>query len=50
MNLKCVFTDDGTRPNTVHDVVLCDQFIGRLKQDLDDFERAGADGNRDAAR
>jgi hypothetical protein len=45
-DLKHVFADDGTRPYTAQDVVLCDQFIGRLNQELNDFERASSDWYR----
>ena len=50
MNLERVFPDHGTRPYAIHEIVLGDQFVGRPNQDLDDFERAGADGHRDAVR
>ena len=36
--------------DAVHEIGLGDQFIGRPNQDLDDFERAGANRHRDAAR
>ena len=50
MNLERVFADNRTRPYTAHDVVLGDQLIGRPKQDLDDFERAGANGRGGTVR
>ena len=50
MNLERVFADHGARPDALHQLVLGHQFIGRPNQDLDDFERAGADRHRDAAR
>ena len=50
MNLERVFPDDGTRPYAIHEIVLGDQFVSRPNQHLDDFERAGANRHRDAAR
>ena len=50
MNLERIFADHGTRPYAIHQIVLGDQFIGRLNQDLDEFERARADGHRDTVR
>jgi hypothetical protein len=50
MNVERVFADHGTRPYAAHDVVLGDQFVGRANQNLDDFECAGADRDRDTVR
>ncbi len=50
VDLERVLSDHGARPDAVHEIVLGDQFVGRLNQDLDDFERTAADRHRDAAR
>ena len=50
MNLKRVFADDGIRPYTAQDVVLCDRFFGQLNQEPNDFERASSNRYRDAVR
>jgi hypothetical protein len=50
MNVDCIFPDNGARPDMRHEIVLGDQFAGRLGQGVHDFECARADRNRPAAR
>ena len=38
VDLERVLSDHGARPHAVHEIVLGDQFVGRVHQDLDDFE------------
>ena len=46
VNLKRVFHDDGARPDTAHQLVLGDEFTGRLGQNFDHLEGAPTNGCR----
>ena len=50
MNLKRTFLDDRARPNAADDLVLGDQLAGRLRQNLDDFECAASQRDRNSLR
>ena len=45
-----VFSSTNRTPNPTHKAILADEFIGRLNQDTDDFERAVPDRNGDSMR
>ena len=45
MNLERVFRDDRTRPDALDQLVLGDEFAGRLSQNLDDLESTPAHGH-----
>ena len=47
MHVDGIFLDDGAGPHARHQVVLGHQRARRADQDLDDLERAAADGNGD---
>jgi hypothetical protein len=42
--------DGGARPHPIHQIVLGDEFAGRLHQDRDDLEGAAAQRHRDPTR
>jgi hypothetical protein len=42
MDLKRTLLDDRARPHAAHDLVLGDDFAGRLDQNLDNIEGAGS--------
>jgi hypothetical protein len=43
MHLKRVFQNNRARPDAVHQLILGDEFAGRLGQHFDHFERASTD-------
>jgi hypothetical protein len=50
VKLERIVLYDRARPYASREVVLGDEFTGRLNHDLDDFERATSDRDRNSAR
>ena len=46
VNLERIFLDDRTGPHAFHELIGRDQLTGLADEDLDDFERAAADRDR----
>jgi hypothetical protein len=50
MKLERIVLHDRARPYATHEVVLGDELTGRPNQNLDDFERAPPDRDRNSTR
>jgi hypothetical protein len=50
VNVKRIFSDDGARPDTPHQIIFCDELTTREGQGLDDLECALPEDDRCAAR
>jgi hypothetical protein len=50
VDLERILRYNSARPHATHEVVLGDEFAGRLNENLNDLERTAANGNRDPAR